>query len=97
MQYSRGGHVKFQAHFLDVIAGVSRNFPLYLWDRLLVQTDITLKLLQQSNSMPVISAYAHMNGPFYYNKMPLATMGCGMQSQNEAYQRCTWSYHSVDG
>jgi hypothetical protein len=41
--------------------------------------EIILNLLQQSNSTPNVSAYAHLSGPFDYNKMPLAPMGCAAQ------------------
>ena len=58
----------FKSHFLSVLAGVANNFPMQLWDRLLPQTEITLKLLRQSNAMPKVSAYAHRSGPFNYNK-----------------------------
>jgi hypothetical protein len=69
----------FKSHFLSVLAGVTNNFPLSLWDRLLPQTEITLNLLRQSNALPNISAYPHLSGPFNYNKMPLAPMGCEVQ------------------
>jgi hypothetical protein len=69
----------FKAHFLSVLAGTAENFPPSLWDRLLPQTEITLNLLRQSNATPTVSAYAHLSGPFDYNKMPLAPMGCEVQ------------------
>ena len=69
----------FKSHFLSVLAGVADDFPQNLWDRLLPQTEITLNLIWQSNAMPTISAYAHLSGPFDYNKMPLAPMGCEAQ------------------
>ena len=69
----------FKCHFLSVLAGTATNFPLSLWDRLLPQTEITLNLLRQSNATPMVSAYAHLSGPFDYNKMPLAPMGCEAQ------------------
>jgi hypothetical protein len=86
----------FKAHFLSVLAGVSDDFPLSLWDKLLPQTEITLNLLRQSNATPTISAYAHLNGPFDYNKMPLAPMGCNVQVHEKTDSRGTWSFHSVD-
>jgi hypothetical protein len=82
----------FKAHFLSVLAGVSNDFPLYLWDKLLPQTEIT-----QSNATPTISAYAHLKSPFDYNKMPLAPMGCNVQVHEKADSQGTWSFHSVDG
>ena len=69
----------FKAHFLSVLAGVADDFPQSLWDRLLPQTEITINLIRQSNATPNVSAYAHLSGPFDYNKMPLAPMGCNAQ------------------
>eukprot|EP00804_Cyclotella_cryptica_P028482 CCRYP_020573-RA/>CCRYP_020573-RA protein AED:0.34 eAED:0.34 QI:0/0/0/1/1/1/3/0/453 len=69
----------FKSHFLSILAGVADDFPLKLWDKLLPQTEITLNLLRQSNATPTVSATPHLNGPFDYNKMPLAPMGCNAQ------------------
>ncbi len=41
--------------------------------------EITLNLIWQSNATPTVSAYAHLSGPFDYNKLPLAPMGCEAQ------------------
>ena len=79
----------FKAHFLSVIAGVAEDFPLNLWDRLLPQTEITLNLMRQSNATPTVSAYAHFSGPFDYNKMPLAPMGCAAQIHEKTDKRGT--------
>ena len=87
----------FKAHFLSVLAGVADDFPMSLWDRLLPQTEITLNLIRQSNATPTVSAYAHLCGPFDYNKMPLAPMGCNVQVHEKADSRGTWAYHTVDG
>ena len=69
----------FKTHFLSVLAGVADGFPPSLWDRLLPQTKIMLNLRRQSSATPTVSAYAHLNGLFDYNKMPLAPMGCAVQ------------------
>ena len=87
----------FKAHFLSILAGTADDFPLQLWDKLLPQAEITVNLLRQSNATPTISAYAHMNGPFDYNKMPLAPLGCNVQVHEKADKRGTWAFHSVDG
>ncbi len=86
-----------KTHFISVLAGVAEDFPENLWDRLLPQTEITLNLLRQSNSTPNVSAYAHLSGPFDYNKMPLAPMGCAAQIHKKSDKLGTWQYHSVDG
>ena len=58
----------FKTHFLSVLEGAAKDFPSNLWDRILPQTEITLNLLQQSNATPNVLAYAHLSGPFDYNK-----------------------------
>ncbi|KAL7479775.1 hypothetical protein ACHAW6_005495, partial [Cyclotella cf. meneghiniana] len=87
----------FKAHFLSILAGTADDFPLQLWDKLLPQAEITVNLLRHSNATPTISAYAHMNGPFNYNKMPLAALCCNVQVHEKADKRGTWAFHSVDG
>jgi hypothetical protein len=87
----------FKAHFLSVLAGVANNFPPNLWDQLLPQTKVTINLIQQSNATPNVSAHAHLSGPFDYNKMPLAPMGCKAQVHEKTNTRGTWAYHSVNG
>ncbi len=87
----------FNSHFLSVLAGVANDFPQNLWDHLLPQTEITLNLIWQSNATPIVSAYAHLSGPFDYNKMPLAPMGCEAQIHKKTDKQETWAYHSVDG
>jgi hypothetical protein len=57
-----------KAHFLSILAGVADDFPPSLWDRQPPQTEITINLIQQSNATPTVSAYAHLSGPFNYNK-----------------------------
>ena len=44
----------FKAHFLSVLAGVAEDCPLNLWDRLLLQTKITLNLIRKSNATPTV-------------------------------------------
>eukprot|EP00804_Cyclotella_cryptica_P021690 CCRYP_018272-RA/>CCRYP_018272-RA protein AED:0.40 eAED:0.40 QI:0/-1/0/1/-1/0/1/0/288 len=77
----------FKSHFLSILAGVADDFPMKLWDKLLPQAEITINLLRQSNATPTVSAYAHLNGPFDYNKMPLAPMGCSVQVHEKSDAR----------
>jgi hypothetical protein len=79
----------FKSHFLSVLAGVADDFPPSLWDKLLPQTEITLNLHHQSNALPNVLAYAHLSGPFNYNKMPLAPIGCEVQVHKKADRQGT--------
>ena len=49
--------LKFKSHFISIITGVAPDFPRNLWNLLLPQTEVTLKLLQQANLEPSTSAY----------------------------------------
>ena len=68
----------FKAHFLSILVGSAQDFPPSLWYRL-PQAKIKIKLLCQSNATPNVSAYAHLSGPFNYNKIPQAPMGISVQ------------------
>jgi hypothetical protein len=86
----------FKAHFLSLLAGVSDVLPTGLWDQLLPQTEITIDLIRQSNATPNVSAYAHLSGPFDYNKMLLALMGCNAQVHEKTNKQGTRAFHLVD-
>ncbi len=86
----------FKAHFLSILAGVANDFPPSLWDQLLPQTKITINLIRQSNATPNVLAYAHLSGPFDYNKMPLALMGCEALVHEKTVKQGSWAYHSVN-
>ena len=64
----------FKNHFKAILAGVDDSFLMRLWDKLLLQTILTLNLLCQSNVAPTVLAWQYVHGPFDYNKMPLAPM-----------------------
>ena len=49
----------FKDHFLAILAGVDASFPLYLWDLLLPQAELTLNLLRQSVLNRRISAWEY--------------------------------------
>jgi hypothetical protein len=69
----------FKSHFIAILAGVDPTFPMNPWDPLVPQAVLTLNLLRQPNVATTMSAYQHVNGPFDYNKMPIAPLGCVVQ------------------
>ena len=83
----------YKGHFISVLAGVSDNFPIHHWDELIPQTVLTLKF----NTVPNVSVYAYHHGPFDYNRMPFAPMGCAVQFHIKPSRRKTWGEHSSDG
>ena len=84
-------------HFLRIIAGVETNLPMNQWEHLLPQSELTLNLLQQSNTTPTVSAYAAMFGPFKYNRIPRGLMRCAVLINEKSNTRTTWDNHAVYG
>ena len=85
-----------KAYFLSILAGTAQYFLPSLWDRLLPQSEIIINLLRQTNATPNVLEYAHLNGPFNYNKISLAPMDISVQVHENTDKRGTWAYHSVD-
>jgi hypothetical protein len=52
----------FKEHFKSGLDTVDLAFPIHLWDILLPQAEITLKLLRSSRLHPRLSAAAHYHG-----------------------------------
>ncbi len=87
----------FKNHLKAILAGVDDSFLMRLWDNLLPQTILTLNLLLQSNVAPTVLAWQYVHGPFDYNKMPLASMGCAVQIHESSEQQGTWAANTIDG
>ena len=87
----------FKAHFISVLAGVNGNFPIRLWDKLLLQVELTLNLLRQANVNLKLSAYAYLFGNFDYNQLPLAPLGCAVQIHTPPECRISWGIRARKG
>ena len=80
----------FKAHLLSVLAGVDPQFPKFMWDNLLVQTELTLNLLRQATLNPRISAWEYFNGAFDYAATPLVPIGCKIFIHTTSNNRKSW-------
>ena len=87
----------FRAHFLAVLSGVDPDFPQFLWDLLLVQTETTLNFLRQSTFNRTISAWEYSIGPFRYEATPLGLLGINVIIHKEASRRNSWDFRGKDG
>jgi hypothetical protein len=87
----------FKAHFLSILAGVDPTFPLYLWDLLLPQAELTLNLLRQSAFNPQISTWEYFQGPFDFNKTPLGPVGCRVLIHTKPATRRSWDFRAKEG
>ena len=66
----------FKDAFISTLATTDQDFPLQLWDKLARQVQDTLNLLRALRSKPAISSYTELNGPYNWNRYPLAPPGC---------------------
>jgi hypothetical protein len=79
----------FKEHFVAGLSSVDPTFPLHLWDRLLLQAEITLNLLRTSRLHPQLSAAAHFHGLVDYNKTAFAPPGCKIIAHEQPGKRRT--------
>jgi hypothetical protein len=87
----------FKEHFVAGLASVDPYFPLHLWDRLLPQSEMTLKLLRKSMQHLQFSAAAHYHGMVDYNKTAFAPPGCKIIAHEKLAKRLTWAPHGQYG
>jgi hypothetical protein len=75
------------------LSSVDPLFPLYLWDRLLPQAEITLNLLRTSPLHPQLSASGHFHGLVVYNKTDFAPPGCKIIAHEKPGNKRTLAPH----
>ena len=80
----------FKNHFVAILCTTDKRFPLNLWCRLLPQAVTSLNLLRRSRLNPRLSADAHLNGPFDFNRTPMAPLGTKVILHETPRQRQTW-------
>ena len=87
----------FKDHFIAILCGTDKSFPLTLWDRLLPQAEHTLNLLRPARMTPTISAYAYLWKQHDYNANPFAPLGCKVEAHLVPTIRETWAPHTASG
>ena len=87
----------FKNHFISILSGTDPEFPLHLWDKLIPQACITIKLLRNSHRNPHMSAEAHLNGNFNYNTTPLSPPGTKVVAFEPPDKCNSWATHGTLG
>ncbi|KAL7503146.1 LOW QUALITY PROTEIN: hypothetical protein ACHAXN_000974, partial [Cyclotella atomus] len=87
----------FKAHFLSILAGISKSFPNYLWDKLLPQTELTLNLLRQLHLAPPMSAWEYYNNaPFNFEAAPICPCSCPVIIHNKPNKHASMAFRGHD-
>jgi len=87
----------FKNHFISGLCSTHPDFPLNLWDKLLLQATLTLNLLRPSRINPQLSAHAQVYGAFNFDKTPLAPPGIKVLAHERAEDRESYAVHSARG
>ena len=72
-------------------------FPNYIWDNLLVQTELTINLLRQATLNPRMSEWEYYNGEFDYSATPLGPLGCKIMIHNTSKKIKSWYQRGREG
>ncbi len=87
----------FKGHFISILCGTDKDFPLHLWCCLLPQTEHTLNMLQSARVTLNVSAYAYLWGQHDFNENPFAPLGCKVEAHIKPSVCKTWAAHTASG
>jgi hypothetical protein len=86
----------FKNHFISGLCTTNKDFPLQLWDQMTEQAQDTLNLLRTSRHDPTKSAYEQLNGPYDFNKWPMAPPGTKAVIWENPTTRQSWAPRGID-
>ena len=87
----------FKNHFVEGLCSTDEQFPMYLWDKLLEQAQITLNLLRPCRENENISAYHALEGGFDFNRTPLEIPGAKIIAHSKPSNRKSLETHGQRG
>ncbi len=87
----------FKGHFISILCGTDKEFPLHLWCCLLPQAEHTLNMLRRAQVTPNVSAYAYLWGQQDFNANPFAPLGCKVEAHIKPSVRESWATHTASG
>jgi len=87
----------FKDAFIAALATTDVDFPIQLWDKLTPQVETCINLMRRSRIHPTMSAYECMNGPYDWNRYPLAPLGCKAVIYEDGDTRGSWASRGIDG
>ncbi len=86
----------FKNYFIGTLAMTDSKFPLQLWDHLAPQVKNTLNMLCPSCIYPKNLAYKAIQGPYNWNRFPLALLGCKAVNYKSPETCISWGSHGTN-
>ena len=65
----------FKNCFIGALGTTDADFPILLWKKLTSQVQDSINLLRRSRINPAVSAYEILEGPYDWNRYPMAPLG----------------------
>ena len=81
----------YKNHLKAGLSILDPNFPVREWDRILVQSELTLNLLRASRVNPRLSAWAYLFGQYDYNTTPIVPPGTRVIVHSKPEERASWA------
>jgi len=87
----------FKNHSIAGLCSVDKDFPIVLWDQLILQAEPTLNLLRGSWVNPNLSAWAQLHGAYDFNHTPIVPPSICILIHKKPSVQGTWAPHTGDG
>jgi hypothetical protein len=86
----------FKNRFIGALGTTDSEFPVQLWDKLAPQVQGSINLLRPSRINPTKSAYEILEGPYDWNRYPLAPLGTRAIIYDDPETRESWAPRGLD-
>ena len=86
----------FKNRFIAALGTTDSEFPVQLWDKMAPQVQDSINLLRPSRIDPTKSAYEILEGPYDWNRYPLAPLGTRAIIYEDPESRGSWAPHGLD-
>jgi hypothetical protein len=86
----------FRNRFIGALGTTDNEFPVQLWDKLAPQVQDSINLLRPSWIDPTKSSYEILEGPYYWNRYPLAPFGTRAIIYEDPETQESWAPRSLD-
>ncbi len=86
----------FKIRFTGALGTTNVDFPIQLWNKLAPQVQDSINLLRHSQIDPTKSVHELLEGPYNWNRYPLAPLGTKAVIYEDASTRALWAPHGID-
>jgi len=86
----------FKNRFIGTLGTTDADFPLQLWDKMMPQVQDMINILRCSRIDPNKSAYEVLEGPYDWNRYPMAPLGTKAIIYEDSDTRASWAPHGLN-